>query len=111
MGKEDTAQLGRERPEATVREVIDTIIETGIASGVGVTKVTIPDDALNDGPILVEIHNPSVRARGGAGKALLLSYWCGALSFLFDSEFEIKDVAFNEAQNVLAARIVRRVVK
>ncbi len=58
-----------------------------------------------------EIRNPSVRPVSGCGKALLLSYWCGALSFLFESEFEVKDVLFKEAENVLTARIARRVVR
>ncbi len=111
VGKEDAARFRLERPQATVREIIDTIIETDLLSGVGITKVTIPENPAYEGPFFIEIQNPSVKAAAGAGKALLLSYWCGALSTLFDNEFEAKVISFKEVENVLSAKIVRRSTK
>lgn len=111
LGKEDAARFRRERPHATVRDIINTIIQTDLLSGVGITKVTVPNNSVPEGPIFIEIQNPSVKAAAGAGKALLLSYWCGAFSTLFEHEFEAKDVSFNEAENVLTAKIVDRLAK
>jgi hypothetical protein len=111
LGKEDAAGFRQERPQTTVREIIDLIIKTDLLSGTGVTKITIPEGAMSEGAILVEIWNPSVKTSQGAGKALLLSYWCGALSFLLEGQFEAKDVLFKENENVLTAKIVRREVK
>lgn len=110
-GKQDAERFRRERPQATARGIVDIIIETDLLSGTGITKVTVPEGRVKEGGFIVEIQNPSVKPSSGSGKALLLSYWCGALSFLFDSEYEAKDVLFNEAENVLTARIGRRVVK
>jgi len=111
LGKEDADRFRRERRQASVREIIDVIIETDLMSGAGVTKVTIPEGAMYEGAILVEIHNPCVRAASGAAKAFLFSYWCGALSSLLDNEFEAKDVSYDETENLLTARIVRRAGK
>ena len=111
LGKEDAARFRREKPQATVRDIIDTIIETDILSGTGVTEVTIPEGAMHEDTIFVKIHNPCVKVASGAAKAFLFSYWCGVLSSLLDNEFEAKDVSYSEAENLLTARIVRRVGK
>jgi hypothetical protein len=109
-GKQDASQFRRERPQATAREIVDIIIETDLLSGTGITKVTTPEGEVKEPGFLLEIRNPSVKPSSGCGRALLLSYWCGALAFLFNGEFEAKDVLFNEAENVLTARIGKRVV-
>jgi hypothetical protein len=111
LGKEDAARFRREKPKATVREIIDTVIETDLLSGAGITKITLPQEAVHEGAIFVEIQNPCVKGVRGAAKALLLSYWCGALSGLFGNEFEAQDVIYKETDNILTARILTRVRK
>lgn len=111
LGKEDAARIRREKPQATLRDIINVITETDILSGAGVTEVTMPESAMLEGAIFVKIHNPCVKAASGAAKAFLFSYWCGVLSSLLDNEFEAKDVSYNETENLLTARIVRRAGK
>ena len=92
-------------------EIIDMLVEADALSGAGVTKVTMPGGVERANDVLVEISNPCVKGDRGAAKALLFSYWCGALSILLDGEFEAKEISYKEEENSLTARIARRQVK
>lgn len=108
LGKLDAARFRHEQPAALIGEVIDSISENLLLSGVGITKVVIPENVDYEEPFSIGVQNPCVKATGGAGKALLLSYWCGVLASLFGQEFEAVDARFNERETLLTAKIVRR---
>ena len=58
--------------------------------------------------VSVEISNPCVKKTAGAGKSLLFGYWSGVISYLFNKEYDPKNVQFDESTSVLSARIVPR---
>ena len=106
LGKEDAARTRQAGPEATVRQVLDFLIESDRLSGVGIPSVNLPETS--QGPIFVVILNPSVVGTVGAAKCLLFSWWAGALSILFGRELEIKEVAYDQQKNAMKCRIDSR---
>jgi len=108
LGKEDVERIRRERPQATVQEIINLLIETDCVSGVGITRVTLSGN--QDGPIFVEISNPSVKGTVGAAKTFGLSWWAGAMSALFNRPFDLKDVVYDKDGNMTKGRLVPRPV-
>lgn len=109
LGKEDAEEIRKQKPQATVQELLAVIAEGGILSGFGVTKAKLTEGASGD--IHLEVSNPAVKSTAGAGKALMFSYWCGALSYFLGKEFEAIDVTYDEQQNMLKCRIVPQTVK
>ena len=109
LGKEDVERIRRERPQATVQEIINLLIETDLVSGVGITKVTIPEN--QDEPIFIETSNPSVKGTVGAAKTFGLSWWAGAMSALFNRPFDLKDVVYDKDGNMTKGRLVHRLVE
>lgn len=109
LGKDDAAKIREERPQATVREVIDLLLEAELLSGIGTNRITLPDTSID--PIITEISNPVVRGIAGASKALMFSYWSGALSFLLKKDLEERDVVYDQDRNVLKCQIVPRSTK
>jgi hypothetical protein len=105
-GKQETELLRKERASLSVKEIIDVLIRYDCLTGVGITKVTLPDG--KDWPIGLEILNPCVKGTTGAAKSLLLSWWCGSLSALLGEDFEAKNVAFDEKSNAMKCEIVPR---
>jgi hypothetical protein len=59
-------------------------------------------------PIQIEVTNPRVKATTGAAKAFLFGWWAGALTALFDQEFEMKSVVYDETKDLLKAQIAPR---
>ena len=109
LGKEDAARFREQKPQATIGEVVDELIHIDRVSGIGVTKVMLPEGSV--GIIALEISNPIVRGTKGAAKALMFSYWCGALNSLLEKELDVKDVTYDEGNNVLRCQIGPRVTK
>jgi len=110
LGKEDAARIReRENPQASVQEVIDLLIDAECLSGVGIVKLTVPENLV--GPISLEISNPCVKGTLGVAKALLISYWCGALTYLLGKEFEATHVIYDEGANLIKCRIVPRSIE
>ncbi len=105
-GKDEAALFRRERPQATVSEIIDLFIKYDSMTGVGITKVTLPEN--QQGPIVVETSNPCVKGTVGAAKALLFSWWCGALSAALGRELEARNVTYDEVKNLMRCEIVPR---
>jgi hypothetical protein len=105
LGKEDAERFRRGKPNASIEEIIETISETDLLSGVGLTKVTIQGSGES---VSVEISNPYVKETTGAAKSLLFEYWSGVFSYLFGKEYDSKGVYFNESTNVLTTRLVPR---
>ncbi len=108
LGKEDAARIRQERPRATISEVVDFLRETDQLSGVGITEVAFSG---NQGPVVVEISNPSVKGTVGAARAFLFSWWCGALTTLLDTDLDLKGVDYDEERDVMKCRIVPRTAK
>jgi len=105
-GKDETEIFRKEKPQATLNEMIDLLIQYDSLTGVGITKVTLPKN--DHDRIMVQISNPSVKGTVGAAKAFLFSWWCGALSVLLNRELEIEDVTYDEEKNVMKCKIVSR---
>jgi hypothetical protein len=109
LGKEDGARLHEENPKAGVNELVQMLIESDLLSGVGVTRVTLPEDQAS--PITVEISNPSVKGTAGAAKAFLFSWWAGALTSVLGRELEVNNVIYGEGKNVMKCEIGPRATK
>lgn len=107
LGKEDAERHRKEKPDASVEEIIATVRESDLLSGIGLTKFTVQGDQ----SVLVEISNPCVNETAGAAKSLLFGYYSGVFSFLFGKEYDEVDVKFNKSSNVLSARLVPRGVE
>jgi len=106
QGKEDAASIRQEKPEAAIRELLNSFENAETLSGVGVVKATIPEASI--GPIDVEISNPCVKRTTGAAKSFLFSYWCGLFTQLLGKEFKIDQVAYDENKNLMKCRIIPR---
>jgi hypothetical protein len=106
LGKHETEVFRKEKPQATLSEMIDLLVQFDSASGVGITKVTLPKN--DQDPITVQISNPSVKGTVGAAKAFLFSWWCGALTTLLNRNLEIEDLTYDEKKNVMRCEIVSR---
>ena len=104
LGKEDVIEMRAERPQATVRELVDLLISADAASGMGITEVAIPQNP--PGPIDLQISNPCMKRTSGAGKALLFSYWCGALTELLGTELKVNYVTYDESNDVLKCQFI-----
>jgi hypothetical protein len=105
-GKHETEMFCRDKPQATLSEMIDLLIQYDSVSGIGITKVTLPKN--EEDRIIVQISNPSVKGTIGAAKAFLFSWWCGALTTLLNRNLEIEDVTYDEEENVMRCKIVSR---
>ena len=105
-GKQETEVFRKEMPNSSVSDIIDILIKYDSLTGVGLTKVILPED--RDKPILLQISNPCVKGTVGAAKSILVSWWCGALSALFGKDFEAKDVTYDEKSNTVKCNIVPR---
>jgi hypothetical protein len=108
-GKDETEMFRKEKPQATLSEMVDLLVRYDSLTGVGITKVTLPKN--DQDHIIVQISNPSVKGTVGAAKAFLFSYWCGALTTLLNRNLEIEDVAYDEKKNVMTCKIVLRLSK
>jgi len=106
LGRDDAARIREKNPQATVREVIDSLIEADCASGVGITRIVLPESPSDS--VDLEISNPCMKRTFGAAKALLFSYWCGALTYLLGKEYRVSFVAYDESKNLLKCQIAPR---
>ena len=109
LGDEDAASIRREKPEATIAELVEELSHMDRVSGIGVTNVILPNGSAGD--IALEISNPILNGTKGAEKALILSYWCGALSCLLGRKLDVKNVVYDEEKNALRCEIGVRVPK
>ena len=106
LGKLDAAKLRAEKPQATLRELVEHLARTDRLSGLGVTNLTLPENPQS--PIEIKISNPSVKGAIGAAKGFVFSWWAGALTALLDKEMDAKDVRYDEEKNVMRCQIVPR---
>lgn len=109
LGRNCAERVRNESPQGTPQDIIDLLVESDRASGVGLTKVTL---SLNPGDrsdsILVEISNPSVKGTEGAAKAYLLSWWAGALTSLLGTNLDAREIIYSQKENVMRCRLVPR---
>ena len=105
-GKQDGDWVRKEKPELATNELIKFGEEWDRMSGVGATKVTLPEDKIS--PIVLEISNPSVKGTQGAAKAFLFSWWAGMLTSLLGKSFEYKNVLYDQEKNIMKCQIVPR---
>jgi hypothetical protein len=70
------------------------------------TKVILPENPQDS--IQLEINNPSVKGAEGAAKSFVFAWWAGALTALLDKEFDVKDVIYDEKDNMLKSQIKAR---
>jgi len=101
LGRQDAAEAKREKATSGFKEIIHDLAAQDQLSGLGVTKLKIPEDP--NSPMELEISNPCVEASEGAGKAVLTSYWCGVLTFLLEREVTATHLSFD--QNVARCRL------
>lgn len=106
LGREDGAWMRQTNPKASVRELVDMLIDSDLKTGMGITKVAIPEDL--KAPIKIEVWNPIVKAEKGAAKSFLFSWWCGALMALLDKDLEIKAVQNDQKANIMRCEITPR---
>jgi hypothetical protein len=106
LGKENATRLRMANPQAAITEIVDMVAEADRLSGVGVTKVTMPQDAL--GPIEVEVSNPCVRKTTGTAKSILFSYWSGILSSLLSRKIVVGNVVYDADRNILKCTLVAK---
>ncbi len=106
QGKEEAAAARKEKPQATIQELVDSFANAETLSGVGVVRVTIPETS--SAPADVEISNPCVKRTTGAARSFLFSYWCGVFTNLSDKEFKIDNVTYDDSRNLMKCRIIPR---
>ena len=104
QGKEDAASIRREKPDASIEQLVDLFANAETLSGIGVVKVNPPKTA--PGPVDLEISNPCLKRTTGAAKSFLFSYWCGIFSELFGKEFKIDQITYDEKENSMKCRII-----
>jgi hypothetical protein len=109
LGKEDAEEIRKQRPHATIQELLTILAELGSLSWFGVTTAKLAEGA-SDG-VDLEVSNPAVKGTAGAAKALMFSHWCGALAYFLGKEFEATNVTYDERQNLLKCRIVPKEAK
>lgn len=109
LGKEDAEGIRREKPQATIQEILDQLAEADRLSGMGVVKVTVLPGQVDLTRIAVEISDPCVTRTEGASRAFVCSYWSGVLSALLGGEFEAKNVTCDTDKKVMKCQISRRV--
>jgi len=105
-GKLDAAKVKAEKPQASLGELIEDLARGFRLSGLGVPKVTLPENA--KGAIEIEIANPCVTGSKGAAKSFAFSWWAGVLTTLSGQEMDVKDYIFYEDRNMTICRIVAR---
>ena len=106
LGKEDVSRVLKERPDATVLELIEFFVQDQRLSGVGVCKVNVRSEKSVD----LEIINPVLKPTSGSSKAMVVSRWCGALSELLNEKMIAEKVEYDEISDVLKCRIVASIV-
>ncbi len=106
LGKLDASKLKTARRGASTKDLIAQMITVDRLTGVGLTTVTLPEDP--SGSINVEVANPSVKGIDGSAKSFMFSYWAGALTALLEKEFDVKNVVYNEEQNLMKSLITPR---
>lgn len=106
LGKEDVAVIRRQRPQAIVPEIIDSLRDSTCASGAGIAKISPLGNPV--GTVDLEISHPCVKRAVGAASKFFSSYWCGALTSLFDKTFKAENLVYDEARDLLRCRIVPR---
>lgn|GEM_PF-727533 len=106
LGKLDAENIRKERPGASVNEIIDFLAVSESMSGAGITQVTIPPTPSALDPILLEISNPSVKGNIGAHRAFLVSWWRGALGALLGRDLEVASLTYDQERNQLKASLM-----
>jgi len=109
LGRDDVARIRQENPSMTTQDVINWIVEMERATGIGVDTVMLPQGS--DSAVRLEISNPIVKGEKGAERSLMLAYWAGVFSTLFEKNYEYTDVAYDADGNVLTCRFVPRETK
>jgi hypothetical protein len=105
-GKLDAAKVRAEHPERTLRELVDHFVRDDGLSGLGITKVTLSENA--NRPIEIEIANPSVKGTGGAAKAFAFSWWAGVFTALLDREMDVANFVYYADRDVMRCQMVPR---
>lgn len=106
IGQQDLETIKKETPNATLKEIVNSLVEMDAASGLGVTSLSAADNYCD--PILIETSNPLVAAKGGAASAFQPSWWCGAMSSLLDRPLEVVNIVFDNEKNVLKFQLITR---
>jgi hypothetical protein len=106
LGKEDAARIKTEKTHAKLHEIIENLAQSNRLSGVGVTKVRLPENQLE--PIEVKVTNPAVTGVSGAAKAFMFAWWTGAMTILLDKELDLKNVIYDQKMNVKKCQIIPR---
>jgi hypothetical protein len=106
LGKEDVSRVLKERPDATILEMIEFFVQDQRLSGVGICKVNVRSEKSVD----LEIINPVLKPTSGSSKAMVVSRWCGALSELLNEKMIAEKVEYDEISDVLKCRIVASII-
>jgi len=105
LGKHDAANLQKEKPQASVREIIDSLIKAKAASGLGIITINLDDP---ESPT-VAVSNPIIKKATGSGKSFMFSYWRGVLGILLNKDLVLADSDFDEKNSLLKCRIRERI--
>ena len=108
LGKLDATRFRNEKPQTTLRELVEYLAKTDRLSGLGITNVTFLENEKSD-PIQIEIANPSVKGSTGAAKQFAFSWWAGVMTTLLDKQMEPKDIFYDREKDVISCRLVPRV--
>lgn len=106
LGKDAVAQLRKEKPQAEITDLIDTLIELDAIAGIGVVKVTFATKL--EPPVVVEIGNPCMTENTGAAKSYLFSWWAGALTALLNRQLDPKDGIYEKEKDIISCQLVPR---
>ena len=102
-GREDLANLRKNNPNLTLKELIAAFSLSDLLGGYGVSEVSMRED--EDVPIELEIRNPIIQASTGTAVKFVLSYWIGGLSDILEKTLEISHNSYDPKENVLRCRL------
>jgi hypothetical protein len=106
LGKMDASRLRAERPQSSLTELVEHLTTSERLSGSGITKVLLTENPQNR--ILIEVANPGVKGTAGAAKEFLVAWWAGAFSALYDKEFDVRHVTYDEEGDLLTGALEAR---
>ena len=106
LGKQDCQHILNAKPQASINEIASDLVESDRVAGIGVTKITFPEDKPNE--ILIETANPCVTKTTGGAKSFSTSYYCGAFSLFLRKELEVRDLVYDPKANVRKFRLTAR---
>jgi len=108
-GSEEAKRFYTVHPGIEIKEFIDHMIRYDSLTGVGITSVKLSNNS--EPSAIIQISNPFIKMTEGSSKALLFSWWCGALSSALNRELDVESIDYDATNDTLTCKLGCRVTK